>query len=446
MGSAKLIIKTPGQSDRELQLSGGASIGRAFDNGLRIEAEGISRYHAIIDQRADGFWLSDLGSRNGTTVNGTRLAAERKLDDGDSIVLGERATLEFQLDGAYELRSPRTEPPAPSGDARAGAVQSDVPLSNDRPVSTDGRPAVLIGLIVVAVVVGVLLIAQIISRSRSVDIDSNKEARSGPRAEAKLPVDAERSRSGEATTPMPVDNQRPDRDGAGRSQEPEAGGESEPPANLATAQMCQNLAGLIVGKSGSGYVFPAGFIAQVRNHTDEYHVDMREHVRSHKFQINKAFNTTPLHKVTGYLLAISRSRFTDDSSSSSGIGLWRVPKDIALSYKAPEEPESLINDPERSAEVAAQYFKGLIDVFGQDDFMYAIACFGMPTSKAGDLRTLLEKADPGERRDFWRLAERRVVPPDGVDLVVRFFAAGIVAENPRAFGIDSKPLSWLISN
>ena len=76
--------------------------------------------------------------------------------------------------------------------------------------------------------------------------------------------------------------------------------------------------------------------------------------------------------------------------------------------------------------------------------MYAIACFGMPISAAGAMRNALDKAGPLDRRDFWNIAKKGVVPPEGVDRVVRFFAAGIAAENPTGKG--NQPLSWLISN
>lgn len=146
------------------------------------------------------------------------------------------------------------------------------------------------------------------------------------------------------------------------------------------------------------------------------------------------------------MLALSQSKFQEAGDSGSA-GLWRVPTAIALNYKAPEESDAALRDPARSAEIAALYLKSLIDIFGPDDFMYAIACFGMPTSQAGDLKNLLdEKADADARRDFWRMARAGVVPPEGADRVVRFFAAGVVAENPQAFGVGGQPLSWLISN
>ena len=71
-------------------------------------------------------------------------------------------------------------------------------------------------------------------------------------------------------------------------------------------------------------------MSDVDKHIDEYRIDMKEPVQTHRFQINKAFGATPLHKLTGYLLAISRSKFKDDQGDAAA-GLWRVPRSIALS-------------------------------------------------------------------------------------------------------------------
>lgn len=58
----------------------------------RFDAQslGVSRKHAIITQRARTLYLADLGSSNGTYLNGQRLAANqpRVLRDGDNIFLG----------------------------------------------------------------------------------------------------------------------------------------------------------------------------------------------------------------------------------------------------------------------------------------------------------------------------------------------------------------------
>jgi len=51
------------------------TLGREADNSLSIPEAAVSRYHARIERRSDGYWIVDLGSTNGTVVNGARVEA-----------------------------------------------------------------------------------------------------------------------------------------------------------------------------------------------------------------------------------------------------------------------------------------------------------------------------------------------------------------------------------
>ena len=52
-------------------------IGRGADNGIVVDEPGVSRQHASIRGDANGFWVVDLGSRNGTFVNDTAVGESR---------------------------------------------------------------------------------------------------------------------------------------------------------------------------------------------------------------------------------------------------------------------------------------------------------------------------------------------------------------------------------
>jgi len=62
-------------------------IGRGFDADLAVAEPTISRLHAALERRGDALTLEDLGSTNGTRVNGRRETRAR-LRDGDEIELG----------------------------------------------------------------------------------------------------------------------------------------------------------------------------------------------------------------------------------------------------------------------------------------------------------------------------------------------------------------------
>jgi hypothetical protein len=72
------------------------SVGRATDNDVVVGDPATSGHHGRIEVRNGSFWISDLGSTNGTLVNGEPVI-EKELSDGDMIAIGQntmRITLE----------------------------------------------------------------------------------------------------------------------------------------------------------------------------------------------------------------------------------------------------------------------------------------------------------------------------------------------------------------
>jgi pSer/pThr/pTyr-binding forkhead associated (FHA) protein len=69
-------------------LEGANVIGRAADAAIPIDSPGMSRYHARIVVAHGEATLEDLGSKNGTHVNGRRITAPCRLADGQRIRLG----------------------------------------------------------------------------------------------------------------------------------------------------------------------------------------------------------------------------------------------------------------------------------------------------------------------------------------------------------------------
>jgi len=63
-------------------------IGRAADNTLVLQDETASAHHARLSFHEGQWWLEDLGSRNGTAVNGIALEGPLVLTYGDQIAFG----------------------------------------------------------------------------------------------------------------------------------------------------------------------------------------------------------------------------------------------------------------------------------------------------------------------------------------------------------------------
>ena len=64
-------------------------IGRSPECDLPVESARASRRHAEVRRHGDRFWVRDLGSTNGTLVNGSRISGEHALQPGDRIEIGE---------------------------------------------------------------------------------------------------------------------------------------------------------------------------------------------------------------------------------------------------------------------------------------------------------------------------------------------------------------------
>ena len=85
---AQLVVLAGANVGEMYSLFGTLSIGRGRDADIRIQGDGISRQHARIHVNPAGVVLEDLGSTNGSFVNGERVVDQCPLNDGDKIQLG----------------------------------------------------------------------------------------------------------------------------------------------------------------------------------------------------------------------------------------------------------------------------------------------------------------------------------------------------------------------
>lgn len=93
---------------RQLPLKVGLnSIGRLPDNDVVIDDATISRRHCAIVVHSDlSVELLDIASKNGTTVNGRKLAGSARLQDGDEIILCDRKLVFVMKSGAPTVDRP----------------------------------------------------------------------------------------------------------------------------------------------------------------------------------------------------------------------------------------------------------------------------------------------------------------------------------------------------
>jgi serine phosphatase RsbU (regulator of sigma subunit) len=116
MPAAREVRVRVGGVEQRIRLKARTAIGRAEDVDVFFPDSHISRRHAEIHARPDGHYVVDLGSTNGTFVNGTRVDREQRLRDHDVITVGENALVFLPPEDAVEDLSdvPTTARPLPS--------------------------------------------------------------------------------------------------------------------------------------------------------------------------------------------------------------------------------------------------------------------------------------------------------------------------------------------
>lgn len=88
---AELTIETGPDAGHSHRAGDGAlRLGRSPDNDVILRDPATSGHHARLERRGDQFWLVDLGSTNGTLVNGEPIQ-EKELNHGDRVTLGQNA-------------------------------------------------------------------------------------------------------------------------------------------------------------------------------------------------------------------------------------------------------------------------------------------------------------------------------------------------------------------
>ncbi len=135
-----LIAAADGRRERFALSSEHATIGRSRDSDIFLPDQWLSRHHAEVRRSGNGWVCVDLGSKNGTLLNGISLEDECRLRDGDVITLGEHAITFVEGPAARGDEEPEE---APAGtrvfSAREMAVVADRPARDADELARQSR-------------------------------------------------------------------------------------------------------------------------------------------------------------------------------------------------------------------------------------------------------------------------------------------------------------------
>ena len=119
--SARIEVAAGNAAGTWLDVTDELLIGRHADGVGRLgDDEELSRYHARVSLDAGGLsTVEDLGSTNGTFVNGSRISAPQTLKQGDEIKLGASTLVVRELPAPPAADPPVVSPPAAESHATA---------------------------------------------------------------------------------------------------------------------------------------------------------------------------------------------------------------------------------------------------------------------------------------------------------------------------------------
>lgn len=487
---------------------GVTTLGRTTDNDVSFPNDSnVSRYHAEIEFRDGEYCLIDLNSSNGTSVNGQKSTGEVYLKPGDRILLGGSSEISFEAvsneeaveDPESSASSPVGLPPVDSAIRQVPSVAAPSPASGSRTMLMIAGGAVLVAVVVVVVAGAVYYRsttsacdakAVIVSPepgetiSKPVEIEVETE-NSGCVAKAIFTLDGVEFATAEDDpytvtldpkdhpdmadgfdhnlgiilvdengTRMPQSGQvllaletrkvdKPE-DKPEITQQPDqpqqpAGPKGKEVSIIEVQEMTNRLVKQFSGNKKYN-VSNKQFLQEVQKKAGEYAQEgYYERASKYRDAINVAFvREQNLDAPLGYMLAMSRSKF-DPQKQGVEEGIWRMNpafvKDNAYDGLCGGQA---ISEPTQNcaAKVAALYMKAMVFGVFDGDVIYSAAAFGKSTADA----TVWKSTLPANRTDVWNSIK---TAPER-EQIVRFFAAGIVAENPQKFGLKrDRPLSEL---
>jgi predicted component of type VI protein secretion system len=155
----RIIVRTGPNPGTVFELPKEVSlIGRDVTNDVVVGDAEVSRQHSRLTRTPSGYVLEDLGSTNGTFVNGERLVAPRVLNPGDLIALGETITMTFDATAPEAaatvaqpaaIAEPAKKSPRAAAQPAAQAKPASPPISAEEaspPAKKGGRPWLLAGV------------------------------------------------------------------------------------------------------------------------------------------------------------------------------------------------------------------------------------------------------------------------------------------------------------
>ena len=467
-------------------------IGRGEDCDVQFDAQldvRVSTHHAEIRFEGGQYVLIDVGSTNGTLVNG-KLVRTHRLRSGDKIAFGAQGGPEVRFDVEESFRTsrgngsslplqmpapPRTQDyPAPNLDAAALASEAQLRISRAR-AGSGGRSsgqtmfimadtlkkveaathrkdrkktAGIVGAIVFLSLIGFGVLGVVIwqQKKQIEQILQKKDGLDKQIARIQLAMQIE-------TDPdklVSLEDQLTALTGKAQAAIGEIEKKDKSEAQKleqAGDELDRQIRYVLSKFNAQTYAVPPIFKQRLKHYIDR---NLRQagtksiYKRKQQYwpMIVKELSALGLPEEMGYV-AWQESGFDPlAESAAKARGMWQFMDFRAREFGLRVDRARGVDDRTdvlKSTRGAARYLANLLAEFGEDSFMLAIASYNK--GENGMRRVLHEIAQqPGgfrkDKRDFWHLYRLKKLPEETLEYVPQILAAAIIGNNPKRYGLE----------
>ncbi|MGB9178246.1 MAG: FHA domain-containing protein [Pyrinomonadaceae bacterium] len=403
------------------------SIGRLPENDLAIEDSNLSRRHAMIENFDGRFLISDCGSQNGTEVNGLPVTSAIELADGDLITLG------GSCDITVRVRAVSTQAVAQSNQVPSTAQNIPAALFAPYGSNVTAEPArgaesktssTLFSppLIAVACAVLIMIVAALIVIAYR---------RSGTQPNKNITVVNRRGQSNQ-----------------------DAGGSADEQTNQI------NSSNDVSDGADTGSVDGGSAGVDELDEIERYALRV---MRSISNDSNPTISRKVLAEVNEKIKSYRGSAALRDNlraikqRGAQQLGPAAKAGNVKLPLLVYAALARMDRDGERGDPVAAAqrmlpviaHLRGLFGTELANDALLIIAAYDQgPGGTTHPLQTTVielakrQPESPATIRTVWYLRDHQRLSPRSYELVLRFLAIGVIAQDPHKFGVDAEPLGF----
>jgi len=416
------FIDAEGQSRRERVGGERFIVGRQSDCDLCIPDGKLSREHLEIERIGYNFIVSDLGSSNGTTLNGANLSGRVALSNGDRLNLG--GSIEMTAEFASEQLAAA---PVAAEDNNGQAFEAPAAASSPRP-QTNAEPeggfpmsifliAPVLGLLVILLVGGSIYMFS--GGKRQDPVDNNDVVYKSDDEDDK-PVNKK---------PKSTDDDEPSN-------------QTSSPNTSSTPDIPPLPSPSNTGEGGKSEVDGAAFLRRIALNDPKAFLTGEQ---------AKLVNDK-IKQVTSPALADNINAARQNSAKIKSIAESKSLKPQFLATAAITKLGSNRGDVLQTAEAMAETFEKLRTPVGNEfasDALLMVAAYDQ--GAAGDflkMRNMLQdiatKYPESSRsiRTIWFLHKNNRITDAEYDFALRFLAVGTIMQNPKDFGVNTEALTF----